>query len=155
MLARGSLGRALELAGEDWLPLYRRLAEGLDGTAGVRPALYELAVALARQAEQRGFAGPLGLIQELLGRVIARGSGRLGPALFAAEPAALDRLAQGRPLDRWATLWEKVGQLATAVDGLNLDRAQALLHILTLLAPDSDPDELRTGASLGALDVLG
>ncbi len=156
LLARGSLGRALELAGEDWLPLYRRLAEGLDGATGDRPALYEVAIALARHAEQRGFAGPLGLIQELLGRVVARGVGRLGPALFAAEPAALDRLVQRRPLDRWAALWEKIGQLAPAVDGLNLDRAQALLHILTLLAPGSDPDELLTGgASLGALDVPG
>ncbi len=155
LLARGSLGRALELAGDDWLPLYRRLAESLDRTARDRPALYDLAVALARQAEQRGFGGPLGLIQELLGRIVATGSGRLGPALFAAEPAALDRLVQRRPLDRWATLWEKVGRLAAAVDGLNLDRAQALLHILTLLAPDSDPDEFRTGASLGALDVPG
>jgi DNA polymerase III subunit delta' len=156
LLARGSLGRALELAGEDWLPLYRRLAEGLDGAAADRPALPDLAAALARHAEQRGFAGPLGLIQELLGRVVARGVGRLGPALFAAEPAALERLVERRSLDRWAALWEKIGQLAAAVDGLNLDRAQALLHILTLLAPGSDPDELRTGgASLGALDVPG
>ncbi len=156
LLARGSLGRALELVGEDWLPLYRRLAEGLDGAAGDRPALPDLAVALARHAEQRGFASPLGLIQELLGRIVARGVGRLGPALFAAEPAALERLARRRPLDRWATLWEKTGQLAAAVDGLNLDRAQALLHILTLLAPGPDPDEFGTGgASLGALDVLG
>jgi DNA polymerase-3 subunit delta' len=156
LLARGSLGRALELAGEDWLPLYRRLVEGLVETAGERPALADLAVALARQAEQRGFAGPLGIIQELLGRVVARGIGRLGPALFAAEPEALERLARSRPLDRWASLWEKVGQLAAAVDGLNLDRAQALLHILTSLASGSDPDELRApGASFGALDVPG
>ncbi len=156
LLARGSLGRALELAGEDWLPLYRRLAETLEAAAGDRPGLYDLALALARHAEQRGFGGPLGLIQELLGRVVASGVGRLGPALFATEPAVLGRLAERRPLDRWATLWEKIGQLAAAVDGLNLDRAQALLHILTLLAPGSDPDELLAdGASLGALDVLG
>jgi DNA polymerase-3 subunit delta' len=155
LLARGSLGRALQLAGEDWLPLYRRLVDGLDGTAKARPGLYDLAIALAQLGEQRGFTRPLFLIQELLGRIVARGSGRLGPALFATEPAALDRLVQRRALDRWATLWEKVGQLAAAVDGLNLDRAQALLHILTLLAPDPNPDEVHTGASLGALDVLG
>jgi DNA polymerase-3 subunit delta' len=155
LLARGSLGRALELAGADWLPLYRRLAEALDDAAGNRAARYDLALALARDADQRGFVRPLGLIQELLGRVLARGVGRLGPALFAAEPAALDRLVRSRPLDRWARLWEKIGELAAAVDGLNLDRAQALLHILTLLAADADPDEVRAGASLGALDVPG
>jgi len=156
LLARGSLGRALELAGEDWLPLYRRLAERLAAPAGDRPGRYDLALTLARHAEQRGFAGPLGLIQELLARIVASGGGRLGPALFAAEPATLDRLVQSRPLDRWAALWEKIGRLAAAVDGLNLDRAQALLHIVNLLAPNSEPDELGAhGASLGALDVLG
>jgi DNA polymerase-3 subunit delta' len=156
LLARGSLGRALDLAGADWLPLYRRLAEDLGGAASDRSDLPDLATALARHAEQRGFDRPLGLIQELLGRVVACGIGRLGPTLFAAEPAALDRLVRSRPLDRWAALWEKIARLAAAVDGLNLDRAQALLHILTLLAPNSEPDELGShGASLGALDVLG
>jgi DNA polymerase III subunit delta' len=156
LLARGSFGRALELACEDWLALYRRLAESLADAAGNRPALYDLALALARQAEHRGFVGPLGLIQELLGRIVASGIGRLGPALFTAEPVALGRLVERRPLDRWAALWEKVGQLAAAVDGLNLDRAQALLHILTLLAPGSELDEAGTGgAILGALDVPG
>ncbi len=154
LLAHGSLGRALELVGQDWLPLYCRLAEGLAGAGGDRGGLPELAGALARHAEERGFAGPLGLIQELLGRVVASAVGRLGPALFAAEPAALDRLVQRRSLDRWARLWETIGRLATAVDGLNLDRMQALLHILTLLAPGSDPDELPAGGvPLGALDV--
>jgi DNA polymerase-3 subunit delta' len=156
LLARGSLGRALDLAGAEWLPLYRRLAEDLGGTASDRPDLPDLAVALAQYAEQRGFHGPVGLIQELLGRVVASGIGRLGPTLFAAEPAALDLLVRSRPLDRWAALWGKIARLAAAVDGLNLDRAQALLHILTLLAPSSEPDDLAPyGASVGALDVLG
>ncbi len=154
LLARGSLGRALELAGEDWLPLYRRLAESLDA-AGDRPTRYDLALALARHADQRGFAGPLGLVQELLGRIVARGTDRLGPALFPAEPAVLDRLVHRRPLERWAKLWEKIGQLAAAVDGLNLDRAHALVHMLTLLAPDRDLDEVPAGAVRGALDAPG
>jgi DNA polymerase III subunit delta' len=156
LLAHGSLGRALELVGEDWLPLYGRLAEGVAGLAGDRAVLPDLASALGRHAEQRGFAGPLGLIQELLGRVVASALGRLGPALFPAEPAALDRLVRRRSLDRWAQLWETIGRLAPAVDGLNLDRVQALLHILTLLAPGSDSDELPAGGVLlGALDVPG
>ena len=154
LLAHGSLGRALELVGDDWLPLYRRLAEGLAGPVGDRGALPELASALARHAEQRGFAGPLGLIQELLGRVVASALGRPGPALFPAEPVALDRLVRTRSLDRWARLWETIGRLATAVDGLNLDRVQALLHILTLLAPGPDPDGFPAGGRpFGALDV--
>jgi DNA polymerase-3 subunit delta' len=155
LLARGSLGRALQLAGEAWLPLYRRLADGLAGTAGERRPPYDLAIPLAQLAEQRGFTWPLGLIQELLGRIVASGCGRLGPGLFATEPAALDRLVQTRSLEHWAVLWGKIRELAAAVEGLNLDPAQALLHILNLLSPDSNPDERHAGASLGALDVLG
>ena len=156
LLARGSIGRALELAEEDWLPLYRRLAEDLAGDVADRLALHELALALARLAERRGFVAPLGMVQELLGRVIAAGSDRLGPALFAGESAALRGLARRHPLDHWAAVWEKVGRLAAAVDGLNLDRAQALFHILKLVAPASGQDRIAVAdAHLGACDVLG
>ena len=156
VLARGSLGRALELADADWLPLYQRLAQALDGAPGAGAALHELAAALARHAEQRGIAGPLALVQELLGRIVAVHCGRLGPPLFAAESAALERLAAGRPLDRWAALWDKVRQLGAAVDRLNLDRTQTLLHILTLLAPAAGQDEAAAIAMPGGVrDVLG
>lgn len=156
LLARGSLGRALALAAEDWLPLYRRLVEALAGEVADHLALHELAVALARPAEQRGFVAPLGMVQELLGRVIAAGSDRLGPALFAGEPAALRGLARRHPLDHWAAVWEKIGRLAAAVDGLSLDRAQALFHILNLVAPASGQDRIAAAdAHLGAHDVLG
>ena len=156
LLARGSIGRGLALAEEDWLPLYRRLAECLDRDPADRLALHDLSIALARHAEQRGFAAPLGIVQELLGRLVASAAGRLGPALYEAEPAALRRLAGQRPLDRWAMLWEKIGRLAAAVDRLNLDRAQTLLHILTLLALDPGEDEVgAVDAPRGAHDVLG
>jgi DNA polymerase-3 subunit delta' len=156
VLARGSLGRALELAGEDWLPLYQRLAQALGGEPHDRLALHELAGALARHAEERGFAGPLAMVQELLGRTVAAACGRLGPPLFATEAGALERLAARRPLDRWAALWDKVRRLAAAVDRLNLDRTQTLLHILALLAPDAGQDEAAAIAMpSGARDVLG
>jgi DNA polymerase-3 subunit delta' len=152
-LARGSLGRALELAGDDWLPLYQRLTECAGSPQCGGLAWHEVSGALARHAEQHGFAGPLAMIQELLGRVVAAGCGRLGPPLFASETDALQRLAGGRPLDRWAALWDKVRRLAAAVDRLNLDRTQTLLHILALLAPDAGQDEAAMPS--GAPDVLG
>lgn len=156
LLARGSLGRALELIGNDWLPLYQRLAECLDRAPASGLGLYELSIALARHAEERGLAGPLRLIQELLGRVIATGVGRSRPALFEAEPAALHRLARRRPLDRWAVLWEKIGRLAAAGEALNLDRSQTFLHILTLLTCSSGRDEVAAArAPFGAHDVFG
>jgi DNA polymerase III subunit delta' len=156
LLARGSLGRGLELADQDWLPLYQRLAQSLGDEPGDGLALHELAGALAGHAEQRGLAGSLTLLQELLGRIVAAGCGRLGAPLFATEAAALERLAAGRPLDRWAALWDKVRRLAAAVDRLNLDRTQTILHILTLLAPAGGRDEAAALAMpSGAYDVLG
>jgi hypothetical protein len=86
--------------------------------------------------------------------VIAAGLGRLGPPLFTGEAHQLAELAARRPLDRWASLWEKVARLAAAVEGLNLERSHALMEMLTLLAPDADraPDR---GGALGADHVRG
>jgi hypothetical protein len=95
----------------------------------------------------------LTLLQELLGRVIAAGLGRLGPAVFAEEAETLRNLAARRPLDRWAGLWEKVARLAAATDGLSLDRSHAFMHMLTLLAPGSDRAE--DGGAFGADHVRG
>ena len=64
------------------------------------------------------------------------GLGRL--PLFPVETSVLAKLAARRPLDRWATLWEKVARLAAAVEALNLERSHALMQMLTLLAPDAD-----------------
>jgi DNA polymerase III subunit delta' len=153
-LARGSIGRALELAGEDWIPLYRRLATCLGSRPPDRLGLLTLATELARYADARSGAAVLWLIQELLSRITGAAVGRQTLPLFEGEPQALGRLAAGRPLDRWGSLWEKVARLAAAIDGLNLDRRQALLHMLTLLALGSE-EVKGAAAALGGLDGFG
>jgi DNA polymerase-3 subunit delta' len=152
-LARGSIGRALELAGDDWVSLYRRLAICLAGVPLDRIGISALAGELARYADARSFAAPLWLLQELLSRLTGAALGRQMVALFLGESEALGRLAAGRPLDRWGSLWEKVARLAMAVDSLNLDRRQALLHILTLLALESE--DQGAGSALGGPDGFG
>ncbi|MEM7024068.1 MAG: DNA polymerase III subunit delta' [Pseudomonadota bacterium] len=154
-LSRGSIGRALELASDHWAELYQRLVGCLAGRPLDRRAVNTLAAELARYADTRSFAAPLGLIQELLSRVTAAAVERRLLPLFEGELQILDRLAQGRPLDRWGSLWEKVARLATAVDTLNLDRRQALLHILTLLALASDSETALAGSALGGSDGSG
>jgi DNA polymerase III subunit delta' len=136
--AHGSIGGALELASGEWLALYRRLMDCLHGEPVDRLALQDLAQDLARHAETRGFSGAVALPQEILGRTIAAATDRLEDPLYAGERDALQDLAGKRPLDRWPGLWDKTGRLAAAVDGLNLDRGQAFLHILTLLALPPD-----------------
>ena len=154
LLARGSIGRALAMAEGGQLASYRRLAGGL-AAAHDPGALDELSSEFARLAERSGTAGALALIQELLGRVIAAGAGRLGPNVFDGEAETLRKLAAGRPLDRWARLWEKVAHLAAATDGLNLDRGHAFMHMLTLLAPESERAEGVDAGAFGANHVRG
>ena len=91
----------------------------------------------ARRGSQRGRGNP----DAAPGVAGARDRSGRGPArlpLFPEETSVLAKLAAGRPLDRWAALWEKVARLAAAVEALNLERSQALMQMLTLLAPDAD-----------------
>jgi len=156
-LARGSPGRALDLASSDALGLYRRLTEALGADPPDHLALHELAAELARLAEGRGLGTALGLIQELLGRALAGTTKGPEPALFADEPPALERLAGRRALDRWPRLWEKIARVSARAEGVNLDHFQVLLHILTLLAPAADEADERAlgGAPLGGQHVIG
>ena len=156
LLARGSIGRALVIAEGGQIDSYRRLAAALAAEPIDHLVLDELSSELARAADRGGIMGTLTLLQELLARVIAAGLGRLGPPLFPDETSQLATLAARRPLDRWATLWEKVARLAAAVEALNLERSHALMQMLTLLAPDADrTDRAPGGGALGANHVRG
>ena len=156
LLARGSIGRAMALAEGNQLGAYQRLVAVLAAAPADHLVLDELSGELARTAEPGGITAALTLLQEVLGRVLAAGLGRLGPPLFPDEAHQLAQLAARRPLDRWATLWEKVARLAAAVDALNLERSHALMQMLTLLAPDADrADRGPGGGVLGANHVRG
>ena len=156
LLARGSIGRAVAMAEGGQLASYQRLAAALAAAPVDQLVLDELSSELARPAEGGGLAAALTLIQELLGRVIAADLGRLGPALFPDEAGQLAALAARRPLDRWATLWDKVARLGAAAEGLSLERSHALMEMLTLLAPDPDrADRAARGGALGANHVRG
>jgi DNA polymerase-3 subunit delta' len=153
LLARGSIGRALAMAEGGQLASYRRLVAALAAAPADHLVLDELSSELAGTAEGGSLAAALTLIQELLGRVVAADLGRLGPALFPDEVSELRALAARRPLDRWATLWDKVARLAAAAEGLSLERSHALMQMLTLLAPDAD--RAAGGGALGATHVRG
>ncbi|MGI9436864.1 MAG: DNA polymerase III subunit delta', partial [Geminicoccaceae bacterium] len=138
-MAKGSLGRALALAGSDWLSTYERVMRTIASKPASLHDLDELSVFLAKQSAKDGFAETTDLLQTVFGRLIADATGRDQTPLFSDEPETLKRLAARQPLDRWASLWEKIGQLSAAVDGLNLDHAQALNQILTAMAAPSKP----------------
>ncbi|MEZ5930782.1 MAG: DNA polymerase III subunit delta' [Alphaproteobacteria bacterium] len=150
-MAKGSLGRALELASGEWLQTYESI---LTTIAAERPdplARDELASALAKQSAKEGFPYVLDILQTVFGRIVAYTTDRAGPPLFADEPVIVRPLAARERLDRWAGLWEKVDRLSAAVDGLNLDHAQALAQILSAMAnpPEAALPFVQPTSSLG------
>ncbi|WP_425415032.1 DNA polymerase III subunit delta' [Phenylobacterium immobile] len=113
-MARGAPGRAWSLAGEGALALDDAARELLAGLPGVDAAA---ALALADR-----FRGPEGQAQfNLLFERLAE----------RAHAFALNRIEAGvGGLDGWAQAWETLQRLPREVEGLNLDRADALFTAL-------------------------
>ncbi len=132
-LADGSIGRALRLAEEGGVALYREMV----GLLGKLPDL-DISAAHA-------FSGKLApptavgydLFGELLGDWIARmvraGAGGVATEVLPGEGALMGRLAGGRNLDQWVEVWEKIAHLFARAAAVNLDRKQVVLTVLLTL----------------------
>jgi len=132
-LADGSIGRALRLAEDDGVALYRDMV----GLLGKLPDL-DISAAHA-------FSGKLApptaanyeLFGELLGDWIARmvrmGAGGASAEVFPGETALMRRLAGSRSLDQWVEVWEKTAHLFARAAAVNLDRKQVVLSVLLTL----------------------
>lgn len=113
-MARGAPGRAWSLAGEGAIALDDVARELLAGLPGLDAAA---ALAVADR-----FRGPEGQAQfNLLFERLAE----------RAHDFAVNRLDAGAGgLDRWAQAWETLQRMPREVEGLNLDRADALFTAL-------------------------
>lgn len=115
-LAEGSIGRALQLAGEGGLDLYRDLDALLE-------ALPDMDIAAAHgfgdRIARRGAEEKFRTATELLGWWVAR-TIRAGAAEMASRQGGLDR---------WMEVWDKINRLAVQSDALNLDRKQVMLSL--------------------------
>lgn len=113
-MARGAPGRAWTLAGEGAIALDDVAREILAGLPGLDPA--------ATLAVADRFRGPEGQAQfNLLFERLAE----------RAHGFAVNRLEAGSGgLDRWAQAWETLQRLPREVEGLNLDRTDALFTAL-------------------------
>lgn len=156
-MAKGSIGRALDLAGGDWLQTYENVVRAIAADPVDPLALDNLASALAKWSAKDGFPAVIDLIQTVFGRIVAIASDRASAPLFSDELSIVKRLAaRQQGLDRWGGLWEKIGRLSAAVDGVNLDHAQALAQILSAMAspPKAALPFVQPTSSLGG-DLLG
>ncbi len=106
-LAKGSIGRAVDLADRGGVELYRELTALLDAMPAFDiPAAHALADRFARAGDDAvsGFR----TVMELAADWIARRQ-------------------KAEPDEAWTGAWERIGRLFAATEGLNLDRKQALL----------------------------
>ncbi|MGE5505704.1 MAG: DNA polymerase III subunit delta' [Actinomycetota bacterium] len=129
-LAEGSIGKALGLAAEGGLDLYRDLLGLLDGLPKLDvPALHGFGDRVARPENDAAFRTVTELLTWWLARLV-RAGGRQGQGMTEVVPgeaALIGRLLAAASLDQWLQVWEKITSLFARTDAVNLDRKQAIL----------------------------
>ncbi len=132
LLAEGSPGRALRLAEQGGLELYRTLVAVIGRADPV--AAHDLAERLTRPGQGAAYDCVAELLPWWLARLArAAARGVLPPEVVAGEAEAGRRLLDRHGLERLVALWENIGATFARADGLNLDRRQAILDALTAL----------------------
>jgi DNA polymerase-3 subunit delta' len=133
-LAEGSPGRALGLAAEGGLELYREMVALISSLPTLdAAALHQLGDRLARPGAEARFHTVTGLLAWWLARMIRLGAEGQGEArekdeIAPGEAAAIARLLASASLDRWVDVWEKMSRLFGRADSLSLDRKQVVLN---------------------------
>ncbi|TAL02631.1 MAG: DNA polymerase III subunit delta' [Rhodospirillaceae bacterium] len=129
-LADGSIGRALELAEEGGVELFRELMSLMGDLPRLNiTRLHALADKAARGEAFRTLAD---LLSWWLARMVALGErDALGSVAEIAdgERALVSRLRAAAPAGAWAETWTAINQLTARTDGLNLDRKRSLMSM--------------------------
>jgi DNA polymerase-3 subunit delta' len=129
-LGEGSVGKALALAGEGGLELYRELIGMLSALPRLDvPALHAMAERVARPDAEAVWRTVTELFGWWLARLIRTG-GRRGEGVAEVaegEARVMECLLAAAGLERWLEVWENVVFLFARTDAVNLDRKQALL----------------------------
>ncbi len=140
-LADGSPGRALALAAEGGLDLYREMTGLLETLPRLDiAALHAFGGKLGRTGADDAFRTATGLFRWWLARLIlatagdaagnqSQGAGRFSPD----EEALIGRLGAAAGLDRWFEVWEKINRLLDKTDSVNLNRKQVVLNVFLTL----------------------
>ena len=132
-LGEGSIGRALALAEEGGLDLYREMVGLLGGLpAPSVAALHGFGDRLGRRGPEAeaAFRTATRLMAWWVARLAREGArGAAPPAVVPEEEGLGARLLAAGRVDRWVEVWEKITRLADQADGLNLDRKQVVLNV--------------------------
>jgi DNA polymerase-3 subunit delta' len=136
-LADGSAGRALLLAEMGGFDLYRDMVGVLEGLPQLDvEALHGLAGRFGARSEPASFRLFCYLFSGWLHRVVrAASTGQAFQPVFQGEAELVARLvSHDLPLEPALSLWEKVQHQVRQVEGLNLDKKQAILEWFAMLA---------------------
>ncbi len=136
-LAEGSIGRALELASAGSLGLYREMVEVLATLPDLdMPRLHGFAERFARRGEEANVDWrSLNFLFDGWLKGLARHAavGGEGASIVPVESGLRGRLLAAASLDRWIDAWEKIAQLLSRADAVNLDRKQTVLGSFLVL----------------------
>lgn len=135
-LSEGAPGRAIELAAQDGVALYRQMGGLIAELPKLNvPAVHKLSGqlgAVKADAQYRLF------VQIFLGwleRLIRQSATDIAAAdIMEGESAQIARISGLAGVDRWLDLWEKMGQLVVRADAVNLDRKQVIVSLFTSLS---------------------
>ncbi len=130
-LAEGSIGRALALAGEGGLELYREMVALLGGLPRLDVAkLHALGDRLARDSSGTLFRTFGELLSGWVGRlVLARAQQAAPQEVLPGEGRLLRELGAGRSLASWLDLWDNLRHRFAQTERAALDRKQALIAV--------------------------
>jgi len=134
-LAEGSIGRALALADEDGLDLYRGMVKLIGGLPAAIEAAHALSDRLARANAEPAYDSLCSLYGWWLARTArAAATGQGIEEIVEGEAKAAQYLVERIGLERLVEVWEKTTQLFAQADALNLDRKQVILNAFLALS---------------------
>jgi DNA polymerase-3 subunit delta' len=134
-LAEGSIGRALGLADEEGLELYRGMVTLIGGLPAAIEAAHALSDRLARANAEPAYDRFCTLYGWWLARTArAAAAGQGIEEIIEGEAKAAQHLVERIGLERLVEVWEKTAQLFAQADGLNLDRKQVILNAFLALS---------------------
>ncbi len=138
-LGEGSIGRALALANEGGLDLYRGLMAVVEGLPVIDvAALHALGDRLGRPGAEDAFRTATQILQWWLGRLILVGA-QANPPVEDRELERMKRLLGGRGLDPWLEVWEKITRLLARAESANLSSKQVVLNVFLALENAARP----------------
>ncbi|MGE4064312.1 MAG: DNA polymerase III subunit delta' [Rhodospirillaceae bacterium] len=131
VLGDGSIGRALELADEGGVELFKDLMALL----GDMPKLNATKLHALGDQAMRGdaFRTLSGLLAWWLARVVAAGARGLLDSMSEIVPGErmlARRMLTAAPPAAWADVWDKIGVLARRTEAVNLDKKRSLMIML-------------------------